>query len=383
MAPVQIAVLAGRIVRVPLVQEPFWIGRDPGCDLCLWDLRVSRKHARVTRMRGEYLLSSEGRNGVFFKGEKVPVLTLKDGDEIALSPPEQADPIRLRFENALEGVFVPAEASLVAAWAERLGPAGVPEGGHGRYVYADPRAPLSDSRVHMARDSGTGAEVVLKLLPPARDAAAAEAWLRLMTAVAGAEHPALVRVLEAGLTPRPAGFLRWIATEPVPGRPASVRIGEGPQPPITVIRRLRSLAAGLHLLHSRGVVHASVVPSNVILRPDGGAVLVGLSRAFLRRDGRIELALARGESIFAAPEALLEGSLPSPSSDVYGLAAVGRAMLLGRSSGSLEEARIALPAPLEAALSRALSESPSERPTAEDFGQALAYAEATFSRASA
>ena len=55
-----------------------------------------------------------------------------------------------------------------------------------------------------------------------------------------------------------------------------------------LLRRDRSLVAlsgGLHLLHTRGVVHANVSPSHVLLRTDGSAVLVGYGRAFLRRDG--------------------------------------------------------------------------------------------------
>ena len=384
--PVSIAVLTERAARVPLVTEPFWIGRDPGCDLCLWDLRISRKHARVTRKRGEYLLSSEGKNGVFFKGERVPVLSLRHGDEIALTPPDRADPVRLRFENLIDGVFVTPGTPLSTAWALRPGVGEEPPGVRGRWVLAPTPEAGGDEHgvgvVHRAREGGTGDEVLLRTLPAVLGGAAADAWLQLMAAIAGAQHPSLVRVLEAGLSPRGDAFLRWIAMEPVAGRSAVARIAEGPQSPLTVVRRLRGLAAALHLLHDRGVVHGGVVPSNVLLTPDGGAVLIGLSHAYLRRDGRVGLAAPRDESVYAAPEVLAGETLPSPAADVYGLAAIGRALLTGRADRTPPEAGIQVPPALVDGLARATAADPADRPSAEDLGQVLAFVEAALPRPS-
>ena len=140
MSAVQLVRLEPRVSRVPLVADPFWIGRDAGCDLCLWDLRVSRKHARIARVRGEWMLSSEGRHGVYLRGEKMPVLTLRHGDEIGLTQPDLPDPVRLRFENALEGVFVPAGVAISSAWAQKIAGAAAEPGAFGRYSLFDSRA---------------------------------------------------------------------------------------------------------------------------------------------------------------------------------------------------------------------------------------------------
>jgi hypothetical protein len=385
--PVSIAVLSERVARVPLVTEPFWIGRDPGCDLCLWDLRVSRKHARVTRVRGEHMLSSEGRNGVYFKGERVPMMTLRHGDEICLTPPDRADPVRLRFENLIDGVFVTPGTPLSTVWAARPGVAEEPAGTRGRWVLSETPEPGGDEHglgvVHRAREGGTGDEVFLRTLPAVMGGAAADAWLQLMAAIAGAQHPSLVRVLEAGLSARGDAFLRWIAMEPVVGRAATARIAEGPQSPVTVVRRLRGLAAALHLLHDRGVVHGAVVPSNVILKSDGGAVLIGLSHAYLRRDGRVGAAAPRDASVYAAPESLESDTLPSPAADVYGLAAIGRAMLTGRVDAGPDGMPTDVPPALVDGLARALARDPADRPSAEDLGQILAFVEAALPRGAA
>lgn len=394
MAPVRLVVLGPEVACVPVVDEPFWIGRDPGCDLCLWDLRISRKHARVARAHGEYVLTSEGRHGVWVNGRRVPLLPLRHGDRIDLMPPDTSPAVTMRFENDLEGTYVPDPMSLSAVWLDRERAANSSRSIPGY----DVEGPVDPARTDVlkARKRGLpgGGEAVLRVFPAVPGGPATDSWLRLLTALAGATHPSLVRVVEGGLLPVEGGGRRWIALEPAVGRPASLRIPEGPQAVVTVCRRARSLAAGLHLLHSRGVVHGGVRPSNLILRSDGSAVLIGLGRTHVRRDGAYELGGARGEGEYVAPEAAVEGALPTPPADVYALAALTQAMATGRApfAGdgvaaprgprlSSDTATGPLPAPLEDVLSRALSEDVTARPTAEDFGQVLAYVEATLAKA--
>ena len=392
MSPVRLVVLGAEAACVPVVDEPFWIGRDPGCDLCLWDLRISRKHARLARAHGEYVLSSEGRHGVWVNGTRVPFLPLRHGDRIDLMPPDSSPPVTLRFENELEGSFVSDSASVSAAWLDRERAANSSRSIPGY----DIEGPLDPARTDVlkARHRVSGAEAVLRVYPVVPGGPATDSWLRLLTALAGATHPSLVRVLEGGLLPVEGGGRRWVALEFVAGRPASLRIAEGPKALVTVCRRARSLAAGLHLLHSRGVVHGGVRPSNLILKPDGGAVLIGLGRTHIRRDGGFRLSGAVGEGAYVAPEAAVEGALATPPADVYGLAALTQAMATGRAPfagdgvaaplGPRLSSDIAsgpLPAPLEDVLARALSEDVTARPTAEDFGQVLAYVEATLAKA--
>ncbi len=392
MSPVRLVVLGPVPASVPVVDEPFWIGRDPGCDLCLWDLRISRKHARLGRAHGEYVLTSEGRHGVWVNGSRVPLLPLRHGDRIDLVPPDSSPPVALRFENDLEGTYVPDTVSLSVAWLDRERAANSSRSIPGYDVVG----PIDPARtdVLLARRREGGAEAMLRVFPTVPGGAATDSWLRLLTALAGATHPSLVRVLEGGLLPVEGGARRWVALEFVAGRPASVRIAEGPQALVTVCRRARSLAAGLHLLHSRGVVHGGVRPSNLLLKPDGSAVLIGLGRTHVRRDGGFGLAGAPGEGAYVAPEAAVEGALATPPADVYGLAALTQAMATGRAPFvgdgvtaprgprlASDSAEGPLPATLEDVLARALSDDVTARPTAEDFGQVLAYVEATLAKA--
>src|SRR5204863_1734064 len=111
-----------------------------------------------------------------------------------------------------------------------------------------------------------------------------------------------------------------------------------------------------------------------------GAVLIGLSHAYLRRDGRLGTPAPKDGSVFAAPESLEGDTLPSPAADVYGLAAIGVAMLTGRTDPTVGLAGIDVPAALADGLTKATSSDPAERPSAEDLGQVLAFAEAAMPR---
>jgi len=384
MSPVALVLQTGDVTRVPIVDDPFRIGRDPACDLCLWDLRVSRRHARVVRLDGGFELASEGRHGIYVNGTKVPRARLRDGDEIALTPPSEPDPIVLRFDNALQGTVLGPGASLTRAWFEREKDRAGPPLVVARYEVLGPLGGATGaSAPRLARHRTTGQDVVLSVFPPVPVGAAADAWLRFVTAVAGAAHPALAHVVDGGVDLVEEGAMRWLVSSMVRGRPAAERIPEGAQAPVTAVRRLRALSGGLHLLHSRGVVHANVTPSHVLLRTDGSAVLVGYGRAFLRRDGVFPGASPVLDPAYVAPE-LRDGGgsrLPTPASDVWGLAAVGHGLMTGRppdiGGRRLRDAGVALPPALDDLLARALDPESAVRPSAEDLGQGLAFAEAS------
>lgn len=389
--PLHIAILSETTRRVPLAREPFWIGRDPGSDLCLWDLRVSRRHARISLAKGEYVISSEGRHGLHVNGNKVPFLALKDGDEILLTPPEQQNPIRLRFEHDLMGARPDVGVPLATAWIEREKERA--RGGDdvlGSYVLSG-RCPVDPDAgaLLVAREAKTGTLAFVKVWPAVASVDDADSFLRFACAVAGGPHPSLVPILEAGLFPAKDRVVRWMAMEEVTGRPASLRIAEGPQTPLTVVRRMRGLCGALHLLHARGVVHGNVVPGNVLLRPDGGATLSDLGRSFLMRDAKPLPPDRHPEPEYTAPEMLGEGRIASAPADVFGLAATGYGMLTGRAPFPptpdrgppplLDGVGHWLPSGLSDALRRSLDPNPASRPTAEDLSQALAFADVSLS----
>lgn len=107
----------------------------------------------------------------------------------------------------------------------------------------------------------------------------------------------------------------------------------GPLGPGAALSILKDMAAGLVRLHGLGLRHGDVQPANVLLRADGSAVLADLEFA-APLDGAAA-GPAPGVFDYLAPEAV-DGLALDARADVYGLAAVGWAMLTGRPPAPLE-----------------------------------------------
>jgi pSer/pThr/pTyr-binding forkhead associated (FHA) protein len=67
--------------------RPYFIGRDPGCDLSFPHEELSRQHASFTRTWNGVVLRDQGsKNGIIVNGIVVTVQRLSDGDEIEMGP---------------------------------------------------------------------------------------------------------------------------------------------------------------------------------------------------------------------------------------------------------------------------------------------------------
>ena len=67
--------------------RPYFIGRDPGCDLAFPHEELSRQHASFTRTWNGVVLRDQGsKNGIFVNGIVVTVQRLSNGDEIEMGP---------------------------------------------------------------------------------------------------------------------------------------------------------------------------------------------------------------------------------------------------------------------------------------------------------
>jgi len=152
---------------------------------------------------------------------------------------------------------------------------------------------------------------------PASNVISWEMEVMLLRALRGPHVP---RLVAAGSLERCA----HLVMERVEARPLSAWLGRGPVPPEEVAHLGAAVATALHDLHRQDVVHLDVKPSNVLVRPDGGAVLVDLG---LGRHAHYPDLLAEefrhpiGSPPYIAPEQVL-GVRSDPRSDVFALGAV-------------------------------------------------------------
>ena len=154
--------------------------------------------------------------------------------------------------------------------------------------------------------------------------AEARAAVERLGALVSLEHPNVARVLDRGLVAGGYAVVReWVAgthlgTKPLPSGATTA----------TVAGYVADAAEGLAAVHSRGIVHGDIRPSNLVADTRGQVKLVdaGVPPAA----GRVAVAGAPASSVsYRSPEEL-DGAQPTRASDIYSLGAVLYELETGR-----------------------------------------------------
>jgi serine/threonine protein kinase len=149
-------------------------------------------------------------------------------------------------------------------------------------------------------------------------------------------HPALPgvqRVFEANGT-------AYTVSDPVAGETLEAILRrEGFIDEARLRRLLQPLLVGLERAHAAGLLHRDIRPQNVVVRPDGGAVLVDF--AVLRGAVRLKTGLLSGAGMapYAAPEELVANGTYTPCTDIYALGALAYRAISGIEPPSAQQRR--------------------------------------------
>jgi len=199
--------------------------------------------------------------------------------------------------------------------------------------------------VFRAREQSLGRDVALKVIRPERlyfDGARAR-FRREVEATARLSHPGIVKIHSVGgLEP---GGVPHFAMELLAGATLAARLarlsGRAPETihgadvvpgadrlaglegPRAVADLGAQLARALAHAHERGVLHRDVKPANVVVEPDGRAVLLDFGLTSFSPEGDAHSTATGstlGTLVYTPPEHL-EGRRTGPEGDVYGLGA--------------------------------------------------------------
>ncbi|MFN7973427.1 MAG: tetratricopeptide repeat protein [Acidobacteriota bacterium] len=234
--------------------------------------------------------------------------------------------------------------------------------------------------VYLARCERTGASVALKTLHRAEEATV-QGIRREIQALARLSSPGVVRIVGHGVD---AG-IPFYAMDVVEGEslrdhcrrlwdPGAGARAEDLRALLTTFRRL---CWPLAYLHGEGIVHRDLKPGNVIVRPDGGPVIVdfGLSLRFSAKVGRevIDVTNTGGTGAYMAPEQL-RGELVDARADLFALGSLLYVALSGCApfpdvAALLDpdatppplSGRLPLPPALDALIGRLLAKRPDDR----------------------
>ncbi|MFE3560022.1 serine/threonine-protein kinase [Streptomyces sp. NPDC059193] len=263
----------------------------------------------------------------------------------------------------------------------------------GRFELVAPLGSGGMGTVWRARDIALHREVALKEVRPPDPATAAaqpgladelrERAVREARALARLAHPHVVtihHIVEPAVGADGSQGHPWIVMELVRGGSLHDRIASGPLPLAEVLRLGRDVLSALRAAHAEGVLHRDVKPANVLLRPDGSAVLTDFGIAALHGStGLTSTGVLIGSPEYIAPERV-RGEEGLAASDLWSLgmllyvAAEGvhplrRATSLATVVAVLDEP---IPAPVRSGplgpvLERLLVRDPAARPDAEQL----------------
>ncbi len=206
--------------------------------------------------------------------------------------------------------------------------------------------------VYMARDRrmcealGDSVLVALKVLPHWKaegEPKVLARFCREMELGRRVDHPNVVRTCGAGDSEK----VHYLALEYVPGKTVrQLVLRDGPLPSGIAARIFADVAAGLSHMHARGIVHRDVKPANVMVRPDGRAVLLDLGLAYVPGDPLPQdpsIVGGRGYIVgtmdYLAPEQAQDAVAVGPVADLYGLGCSLHFALTGSVPYPAEETR--------------------------------------------
>ena len=185
-----------------------------------------------------------------------------------------------------------------------------------------------------ATDTVLGRTVAVKILRPdlSADGSFGARFRAEAHTLATLRHPGVVDVYDYGEISSPNGVtdVAYLVMAYVEGEPLSRRLDTaGPLLPGETMTIVAQVADALAAVHAAGIVHRDVKPDNVVINPDGNAVLVDFGVAHTPgTNGMTAAGDVIGTALYMAPEQALQRPITA-ATDIYALACLAYECLAG------------------------------------------------------
>ncbi|MEJ8278890.1 serine/threonine-protein kinase [Pseudonocardia spirodelae] len=237
------------------------------------------------------------------------------------------------------------------------------------------------SDVHRATDTRLNRPVAVKIFGAADDPSADQRFEQEAQVMANLRHPGLVAVHDFAVESDRA----YLVMELVDGPTLKDVVAREDLPPEDIRRIGTEVAQTLAYVHSQGVTHRDVKPSNILIDADGRARLADFGiAALLGADGHTAAGEIIGTPAYLSPEQV-QGREVGPPTDVYALGLVlleawtGRQEYQGQGlQGAAERVHRSpvvpadVPEPLRTTITQATATDPGRRPDARRVAEMLA-----------
>lgn len=329
----------GRTTRFEVQSgQPATLGRSSRCTVRLADPKVSREHCRLLLEKGKLRVTDlDSSQGLRHRGQRLAEFEIEVGDGFHVGH------TFVRFEScAIDATpVVPVVPVAPAEVGEQVRVEGRPTGAQGELAIGAAFGGFVIEAVIGRSDRGTvyratqvalRRQVALKVLhhqplsPGAPDRAM---FLTDMRTAASIADPRLVQVLDVG----EIDGLCYASLELVKGQSLAVGLGDGRRMPWQeLVAVLADALQALDVLHSQGLVHGGVKPTNVFALDNGSGMLADNRSSPQRR--------SLESPCFSAPEQLA-GKPVDVRADLYDLGCVAYAALAGEApfQGSANDIR--------------------------------------------